>query len=126
MSYDVGCEGVWGVLLDEANVGSMLYMQLQDVITNIDWDSWSGDENDALDTLLPQVKAVLLNKGVTCPDVAHLFYTGNGDDRPGNCDTPTESFVLGVGIYVPPWAWAGNVHESFKKVAGPHTWVWGG
>ena len=60
-----------------------------------------------------RVIEALASAGIEAPDRVELAWTGSGDDRPGECATPTDDFVLGFGAHRPPQDW-----ESVMRASG--------
>lgn len=137
MSTSAGAAGAFGILLMERSEVSGLRAQINDLINGLQ-DENQADEDQTYDDLnldpddKPEIKAftpllitAFRNAGIEVPDEAELFWTGWEHDRPANCSTPAEEFVLGFGLFTDPWDFP-EMHQSFRDIARWHTWVWMG
>lgn len=132
MGMDAGAAGAFGLYLPQFDLLAALYMELQNYVKLVrddetDEDSL-GEPNDF--ERVPEfrdrlVKAFQETYGITVPPDANLLWTGNEDDRPARCDTPSEEWVLGWGLLTKPWNYP-EMDASFREHAAFHEWVWMG
>jgi hypothetical protein len=85
-------------------------------------DAWEAKVNKKF---LEEVKAYFKKNGIVLPEGVRLHWTGGENDRPARCSTPYEEWCLGHGMLMDPWDWP-EMHESYRKVAEFHEWVWMG
>lgn len=130
MGYDVGAAGAFGILLSGseseklAETVRMLFDRAVEMREEDDFDI-EQFEDRVHDEFIVQLLRDYNDAGIVIPVGARLIYTGSEDDRPGRTDTPADQWILGFGMLTNPWHWP-EMHESFRKAASFHTWVWGG
>jgi len=128
MSNVCGVCGVFGVLLNGPLAEEMR--------------EWVDKEMEKTDDCLEYVvihseewadrfRSELGGQGIVVPDDAQIEWTGFARERPGRCNAPPESFVIGFGILTHPVDWvdkhnADKWDASWTQAASMHTWVWKG
>jgi hypothetical protein len=141
MGYDVGAGGAFGIFLPDATDPAVkrLYKAFTARVGKLvgDYhadaegrDSDLPDDPDELREIAAQeflgrFVAAFRKAGVEVPDGARLIWTGSEDDRPGRTDCPADEWVLGWGLFTEPHRYP-PMADSFKAVAGWHTWACGG
>jgi hypothetical protein len=132
MGVDAGAAGAFGLYLPQFDQLEDLYKNLQGYVKLVR-DSESEEAPDSEPHHLDQiptyrdrfVEAFAEKYKIIVPPGAYLLWTGNEDDRPARCDTPSEQWVLGWGLLTKPWDYP-EMDASFRKHASFHEWVWMG
>lgn len=145
MGYDVGCAGAFGLLVSDHHA---LEEILDTLAQKIDAYGETIDEDEdfvldeqgnriedsedyemyrdrVADRAVSDMRTALYVDGIVVPNGVGMYYSGTEDERPGRTDTQAEQWVLGFGLFTAPWDYP-PMHESFRRAADWHTWVWGG
>lgn len=126
MSDSAGAGGVFGILLAARPEVADIYQELSDYVANeIDY----MDETELSNN--PRIRRKFEKRfiqrfkehGIAIPSGAKLHYSGLEDSRVGDCDCPSEEWVLGFGLFTNPWNYP-RMHVSFRRTASWHTWAW--
>ena len=135
MSTSSGAAGVFGILLSTVLEIADGYSEFKaDVLAleadGDDLETLIREKNEELEAILstyqPLFSGLLaVERGIIVPTSATLHYTGNEDDRPADCGTPADEWVLGFGIFTKPWEYP-EMLDSFRAHAEYHTWAWVG
>lgn len=129
MGYNLGCCGVWGVILGDEHVGSDLRLYVRGLMEYHGDPEKLDDGNvrakETFELAAMHVAKKMSERGIVAPAGCTLHYTGDQEDCPGCCGVDPDTILFGIGMMKPPWEWP-NVDDSWKKVATLHTWVWGG
>ena len=131
MSTSVGICGVYGVLLDGDIANEMVEALQEWAVAHPDCNELDIYEHVIKNKRWAvRVREMLIVEGIKVPNRALLHWTGSGESRPaGRCETETDAFILGYGIYTKPCDWADEFNASawddtWRKAAFLHTWVW--
>ncbi len=135
MSMSSGAAGAFGIMLSTIPQIQDIYGKFEAEVLVLeekegDRESLIREDNEEIKEILAKYQTLfstLLHTkcGVIVPCLATLHYTGCEDDRLGTGSTPAKEWVLGFGIYTNPWEYP-EMADSFRTVAGYHTWVWVG
>jgi hypothetical protein len=127
MSTSAGAGGAFGILLSAVPEVADLYAELKfHVNDSLDANyAANADEVSGLGDFKTRFITAFKNLGITVPDGAQLLETGKEDERPGECSTAGDEFVLGFGLFTNPWDYP-VMDQSFKDAADWHTWAWAG
>ena len=133
MPTSCGASGAYGVLLTDFPAMAAIYAELKTFVA-----ARLAELDEAMDTVAPNefkadelrpfcerlIKA-FAEDGVIVSESATLHWTGSEDDRPAQCETAADEWVLGWGMFLDPWKYP-EMDASFRSKAAYHTWVWMG
>jgi hypothetical protein len=134
MSTSCGACGAYGILLSEIDMPTVVAIRekLDKIVVdfpesdNFDLEEYNTPEDyPGIKELIDPLKQAFRVSGISVPEEASLQWTGSEDDRPARCNTPSEDWVLGFGLFTIP----NNIptlDKSFIKVSEWHDWVWMG
>jgi hypothetical protein len=117
MSMSYFAHAAYGVLMPEKE-----QVKIEEWVKSYREDGYVGEES--LEGFLSRVSPGLLEElknHYGAPEEAHLCYTGDEDDRPGECDCDPECWLLAIGY--PAFPLQGTISEAFKAKASWFSWV---
>ncbi len=132
MGVDAGAAGAFGLYLPQFDLLTALYKELQNYVGLVrdgETDELPDGEPDDFERISELrnrfVEALAEEYNIIVPPNAKLIWTGNEDDRPARCDTPSEEWVLGWGMLTKPWDYPA-MDASFREHASFYEWAWMG
>lgn len=132
MSVDAGAAGAFGLYLPQFDLLADLYKEVQDYVEAVrEGDEEEDPEDNPREFMrIPEFRdrfaaAFLERYKIIVPPGASLIWTGSDDDRPARCNTPSEEWVLGWGLFTNPWDYP-EMDATFREESEFHTWVWMG
>jgi len=132
MGVDAGAAGAFGLYLPEYEQLEDLYKELQGYVKLVrDGEAEEDPDGEPQDLdKIPTYRARFISDlaekcKIIVPPSAFMIWTGNEDDRPARCATPSEHWVLGWGLWTKPWDYP-EMDASFREHAALHEWVWMG
>lgn len=130
MSTSCGACGAYGILLSGVDLPAVaeIRAKLEEIRNGYAEDP--GDYNSPEDypetkELIEPLKKAFRATGINVPEDAGLLWTGSEDDRPAQCETPAEEWVLGFGLFTRPDMFP-VMDKSFIEKSEWRTWVWMG
>ena len=130
MATDYFASGVFGIILDEAELGQVCTDLIAEAAAKPEDDGEGNYIIDAewydqlADKFHDRIVARFAELGVKIPDGAFLSNTGTEDEHPGRCATSANEWIMGFGIWnLTNPSCLKDADESFLKAAELHTWV---
>lgn len=128
MSTSAGIGGAFGLLLPEFPKVAAIYDDLKLVVNRALEGKGAGDPGDmesAPEVLRVRDRLIELfaEIGIIVPASAALLWTGSEADRLARCETPSDEWILGFGVFTNPWNYP-PMDESFRKNSAFHSWAW--
>ena len=128
MSTSYFVNGVYGVL-PEGPLFDRFLALFEDFLPKAEEDEEPAND-EVMDNVAEQVfqkhpdLVLELKEQYQAPDGCFMFWTGNDDDRPGECGIDAETWVYGIGLFAMPIE--EKISPRFRDEAEWHTWVTSG